>query len=214
MFRKLFKKKEKPIKEYNVFDIGHKAIYTKGYGYIPTRIAYYEDRIEFCFNRYGEDGNEVVFTPSAIRTDDRLLPFEIDGVTFCWDTVDMAIRRKCQPEGEAEDLIPSVHFYPNEVMTMDKEFAERELSPLALSYATFDGEKYVWYYPDGSATPAVFEIPRLFLVFNEVDRHPLSADFLSVNNNLMTFTPSYIETAGLESEKIMRIYEEHLERGK
>ncbi len=214
MFGKLFKKKEKPMEEYNVFDIGCKAIYTKDYGYIPTRIAYYEDRIEFCFQRYDEDGNEEIFTPSAIRTDDRLLPFEIDGVTFCWDTVDMAIRRECEPQGEAEDLIPFVHFYPNEVMTMDKEFAERELSALALSYATFDGDRYIWYYPDGSATPAVFEIPRLFLLFSKVDRHPLSADFLSVNGHLMTFTPSYIEDAGLEDKNIARIFEEHLERGK
>lgn len=214
MFRNLFKKKEKPLKEYNVFEIGCKALYTKEYGYIPTRIAYYEDRIEFCFNRYDEDANEEKFTVSAIRTDERLQSFEIDGVTLYWDTVDMAIRRKCMPEGEVKDLIPFVHFYPNEVMTMDKDFAERELSTLALSYATFDGDRYIWYYPDGSATPSVFEIPRLFLLFSEVERHPLSADFLEVNNNLMTFTPSYIDDAGLEDKNIMRIFEENLEKGK
>ena len=215
---KFFKKKEKPFQEYSIFEIGCKAIYTVEYDYIPTKIVYYKDRIEFSINLFKNSEEEalsdlVPITVIALRTEDRLLPFEIEGVTLFWDTRDMAFRKKVLPDGNPSPLIPSVLIYPNDVLTMEQEFAEKKLSPLALSYATLRDGQYIWYYPDGSIAPAIFEIPRLFSIFNDVGNHPLSAHPVELSNILLTFTPSYMDDTGLSSDNFLKRLSENLKRG-
>lgn len=210
----MFKKKEKPIREYSIFDICVKSIYTKTYSYMLTKVTYYESRIEFRIERIGRETYALEsFTVSAPFDEARFVPFEVDEETLLWDTKDLALRIKRLPEGVAEALIPGVDFYPNEVMTMERDFAQKYLSPLALSYATLLDGKYAWYYPDGSASPVVFEIPRLFSVFNKLTEHPLCALFEAVTNQLMTFTPGYVEDMGLNSENVYRHYSENMKKG-
>ncbi len=207
-------KKEKPIKEYSIIEICSKAIYTQEFSYMPTKITYYETRVEFRIDRIEVQTQDLQsFTVSAPLTDARFLLFEIEEETLLWDTKDMALRIKRLPAGEAKALIPGVEFYPNEVMTMTRDFAEKYLSPFALSYATLWEDKYVWYYADGSAAPVVFEIPRLFVIFDQLEDHPLRARFESVTNQLFTFTPGYVEDIGLDSENVRRQYTENKKKG-
>ncbi len=218
MFRFL-KKKEKPVLVYNIFEVGPKAIYCKDFTFVPTEVAYYKDRIDFCINRFphtDEEDDDIQMDQlkvSTTRTDDRLIPLDVEGVTLHWDTEDLTFRRKVMPEGEPTPLIPQVLIYPNEVLTMEKEFAEKDVSPLALSYATLKDDVYIWYYPDGSITPTIFEIPRLFSIFNYCGRHHLSAHFIEILNHLSVYAPSYIEKIGLNSSNAIVIYKENLKHG-
>ena len=218
MFLKnFFKKKEKPISVKNIFEVGEKSIYMPDYGYMLTQIATYEKRIEFSFDRVDSESLEIEkFTASvSLESEERLLPFDIDGQTIYWDRIDEAFRLRYLPEGEATPLIPKVNFYPNEVMTMEQEYAEEHYSKEALSYAVLKDGEYIWCYNDGSATPVVFETPRLFLLFAKLkDRHPLSGTFLSVHSHLAVFTPSYAEIKGITEDDLIHLYNKNLEIGK
>ncbi len=217
MLKKLFKKKEKPALEYTKFEICTKTFYADDYTYMPTNVAYFEDRIEFVIDRidHQEEGDNKIetFKASAAITGERHLPLEVDGTPLLWDTKDLAFRRKLQPEGEPIALIPGVLLYPNEVMTMDRAFAEEQLSPQALSYADLREDTYIWYYPDGSASPAVFEMPRLFFNFDENAHHPLSGKPMGIRNHTITFTPSYLADMGITRENIKARYIENIKKG-
>lgn len=210
----MFKKKEKPVAEYSIAEICSHALYMKEFTYIPTKVTCYESKIELCIDRVEEESADVVsFTVVAFCSGERLIPVEIDGMTLYWDTKELVFRVKRLPEGEPTPLIPQVLLYPNEVMTMERGFAEEWLSPLALSYATLQENRYVWYYPDGSAAPVVFEIPRLFAGFNEAGDHPLNGGVLAAINQLTTYAPDYVEENGLIPENIFARYSENLKRG-
>ncbi len=217
-----WKRKEKPLCSENEFDLCAKAIYTEKYVYVPWKLDTYKDRIVLDFCRTCADDEVQVrhFTVELSLTGERLLPFEIEEDAFCWDTLDKALRRRIVPEGEGVALIPGVLIYPNDTMTMEKEFAEANYSEVALSYASFDGEKYMWCFADGSASPVVFETPGLFAVFipreecTNLDVHMLSGDFISVINRLSVFAGSYVEAMCLNTDNAVGIYEKNLKKGK
>lgn len=224
MFKNLFKKKEKPVCEYSHIDIASKAIHTQELSIFPTGLTCYQDRIVFKLsvfdNRTDTDLPEMqTLTVTAPQTGERLIPLTIMDIELFWDTEDLAFRRKLMPEGESTEVAPAVHIYPNEVLTIDRAFAEEHLSPQALSYATLqDEERYIWFYPDFSCAPAIFEVPKIFTPFiitnalNNFDVHPLSSHPLEVVNHIATFTPGYLEAMGLTVEGVFNRYQENVKR--
>lgn len=226
MFKNLFKKKEKPICQYSTFDIGSKAIHSNDFSLFPTEVTCYHDRVVFRLNvfdrRVSDDPNDMAtMTITAPQTGERLIPLTIIGIELFWDTQDLAFRRKLMPEGEPIELAPAVHVYPNEVLTIGRAFAEEHLSPQALSYAALqDEERYIWFYPDFSSAPAVFEMPKLFNPFivtgvdkNNMDVHPLSSHPLEVVNHMATFTLGYLDAMELTTENWFDRYKENFKRG-
>ncbi len=221
-----FKKKEKPLLTENMFDVCVKAIYTKEKGYVPTEFLTYEDRIEITINVTAEEPRLTVCKAVASTKGERLVPITLDGEEWFFDIKDKALRLKPVPEGEGIPLIPQVIIYPNDVMTMEKEFAEAHYSKAALSYATKENDRYMWFFPDGSASPVVFETPRLFIPFRneplkeeQLDsdeivcyRHMLSPTFLALHSNISIFTYSYIEEMGIEEAQFKRLYLENIEK--
>lgn len=225
MFKNIFKKKEKPICQYSTFDIGSKAIHTNDLSLFPTEVTCYQDRVVFRLNvfdyRVSDDPNDMAtMTVTAPQIGERLIPLTINDRELFWDTEDLAFRRKLMPEGEPAELAPAIHIYPNEVLTIDRAFAEEHLSPQALSYATLqDEERYIWFYPDFSSAPAVFELPKFFRPFiqvgdglNNLDVHPLSSHPLEVVNHMATFTLGYLDAMGLTTENWFDRYKENLKR--
>ncbi len=223
IFKNLFKKKEKPVCQYSSFDIGSKAIHTNDCSLFPTEVTCYHDRVVFCLNvfdhRVSDDPNDMAcVTVTAPQTGERLIPLTVAGLEFFWDMKDLAFRRKLMPEGEPIELAPAVHIYPNEVLTIGRAFAEEYLSPQALSYAALqDEERYIWFYPDFSSAPAVFEVPKFFTPFiyvgeNNMDVHPLSSHPLEVVNHMSTFTLGYLDAMELTIENWFNRYREHLNR--
>ncbi len=221
-----FKKKEKPLLRENMFDVCVKAVYTKEKGYIPTEFITYEDRIELNFNVTADEPRLTTCKAIASTKGDRLVPITLGDEEWLFDIKDKALRLKPVPEGEGMPLIPQVIIYPNDVMRMEKEFAEAHYSKEALDYATKDGDFYFWYYPDGSASPVVFETPRLFAIFAEeplkeeqvesgeivASRHMLSPTYLSLYSNLPIFTGTYLEAMGIEEKDFRNLYFANLKK--
>lgn len=221
-----FKKKEKPILKENMFDVCVKAIYTQEKGYIPIEFLTYEDRIEITVNVTAEEPRLTTCKAVASTGGERLVPITLGDEEWLFDIKDKALRLKPVPEGEGIPLIPQVIIYPNDVMQMEKEFAEAHYSKEALSYATEADGFYLWYYPDGSATPVVFETPVLFVPFKEeqlkeehidnteiiASRHMLSPTFLSLHSNLPIFTCTYLEEKGIEESDFERLYMENVKK--
>ena len=216
------KRKEKPLTTETEFELCKKAIYTGNILYTPWRLEIYKKHIvlDICCTNSEAEEQVKHFVTELSDNGERHLPLEVDGVGFYWDTVDKALRIKGKPEGEGVALIPQVLIYPNDVMTMDKEFAEKYYSKYALTYAEFDGDKYIWNFADGSASPVVFETPKLFQIFIpdkdglNTDIHMLSGDLISVMNRLYTFTESYAEAVNLTGENAEEIYKKNFEKGK
>lgn len=222
-FKNLFTKKEKPVCEYSHVDIASKAIHTQELGIFPTGVTCYQDRIVLNLSvfdhRTDADLPEMqTLTVTVPQTGERQLPFTLLGVDLFWDTQDLAFRRKLMPEGEPIELAPQVLIYPNKVLTIGRAFAEEYLSPHALSFAAFkEEERYIWYYPDFSSAPAVFEVPKIFTPFNNVgknnmDVHPLSAHPLEVANHMATFTFSYLEAKGITMDNFIDHHRANLNR--
>ena len=221
----IFKKKEKPILKENIFDVCQKAIYTDKKGYVPTEFVTYEDRIEITVNVCDEESYKACKATASTKGE-RLAPIELDGEQMYFDIKDKALRIKPEPEGEGIPLIPQVIIYSNKVMKMEKEFAKKYYSDAALSYATEREDGYYWFYPDGSATPVVFETPRLFIPFlneplkeeqvekNEIiaEKNMLSPDRLSLHSNLPIFTCTYLEEMGIKEEDFLDIYTKNAEK--
>lgn len=223
--KNLFTKKEKPVCEYSHVDIASKAIHTQELSIFPTGLTCYQDRIVFKLSvfdkRTDADLPEMqTLTVTAPQTGERLIPLTIIDIELFWDTEDLAFRRKLMPEGEPTEVAPAVHIYPNKVLTIDRAFAEEHLSPQALSYATLqDEDRYIWFYPDFSSAPAVFELPKFFRPFivtgidkNNMDVHPLSSHPLEVVNHMSTFTLGYLDAMGLTIENWFDRYKENLKR--
>lgn len=213
---RLFKKKEKPISVKGMFEVGHKSITAQDCGYMLTKMTTYENRIEFCFDRVDADAHNLEKMTATVNldSDERLIPFDVGGRTLYWDKVDEAFRLRDMPEGEPTALIPKVLIYPNDVMTMEQEYAEKYYSKEALSYALLKDGVYIWSYNDGCATPVVFETPRLFLLFGEIVRHPLSGMLPNVHGHLDLYTPSYAEIKGITEDNLIQLYNKNLEIGK
>ena len=209
-----WKKKEKPISVKEMLDVCIQAFYTQEYGYLPTKITTYGDRIVFDITRVDDDGNREELVGTAYLSEERLLPFTLGDETLYWDTFDEAFRKKVLPEGERDALIPCVYFYDNEVMAMDQAYAEEHYSELALSYATLHDGLYCWFYPDGSAAPIVWETPRLFLLFNKIDRHPLKSEPVWLRSQLLVFANGYVEANGITEDNYMERYRKNLQIGK
>ena len=209
-----WKKKEKPISVKGMLEVCIKAFYTQKYGYLPTKMTTYSDRIVFNISRIDDDGNEEELVGTAHLSEERLLPFTLGDETLYWDTFDEAFRMKVLPEGEGEALIPCVYFYDNDVLAMDKAYAEENYTELALSYATLHDGKYCWFYPDGSAAPIVWETPRLFLLFSKIDRHPLGSKPVWLRSQLLVFASGYLEAKGITEDNFLERYKENLEIGK
>ncbi len=209
-----WKKKEKPISVEEMLEVCIQTFYTQKYGYIPKKITSYADRKVFEFDRVDDEGNSVELTGTVHLSDERLLSFTLGEETLYWDTFDEAFRMKVLPEGEPKALIPKVYLYDNDVLAMDKEYAEKHYSELALSYATLHNGMYCWFYPDGSASPIVWETPRLFLVFNEIDRHPLGSEPGWLRSQLLVFANGYVKANNLTEESYIGRYKKNLEIGK
>lgn len=211
-----FRKKEKPISVKTLFEVGKKSLLTGDYGYMLTKLTTYKDRIEFCFDRVDAESNSIEEFTATVKLDsnERLIPFEVGEKTLFWDTVDEAFRLKDMPEGEPKELVPKVLIYPNDVMTMEQDFAEKYYSKEALSYATLEDGVYIWPYDDGCAAPVVFETPRLFLIFSEMAMHPLDGEEMNVINQLRVFTPSYMDIKGITEDNFYDMYYKNLEIGK
>ena len=96
---------------------------------------------------------------------------------------------------------------------MERKFAEKYLSKAALSYAQLIDDKYIWFYPDGSIAPVVFEVPKLFADFCNDDRSTLCSRVTTVINNLSTYTPSYFEETGLNIDNMIEKFNENLKKG-
>ncbi|MBQ7975384.1 MAG: hypothetical protein IJ300_06830 [Clostridia bacterium] len=215
-------KKEKPIWEKSIFEICEKGIYTQTEGYTPTGIRAYKDRMEISIH-YCEPDADIAeeITVTVAVTGERLLPFEIYGKELYWDTFDDAIRIKVMPEGEPEALIPAVLVYPNDVLTMTKEFAEKNYSDLALSYATFKDGVYIWYYPDGSLAPVMFETPRLFpeatdepSAYTNSRHNPLSGGAHNISNHLFVYAEGYVKEMKISGQNYFELYNKNMEKGK
>lgn len=216
MFRK---KKEKPLSVEAFVMVCEKTIYTQKYTYMMQEIKTFEDRLELSFIRIGfEPMKRENLSAVVPLSDERLIPFQLGEETLYWDTADRVVRLKVLPEGEPEALIPPVLFYPNDVMTMERAFAEENFSEVALSYATLKDDRYIWYYPDGSAAPAVFEAPRLFSVFipeeGAIKSHPLSGHPIDVMNQIRVFADSYVVANNITEENYLAKYRENLKKGK
>ncbi len=210
-----WKRKEKAIMVENMISVCEKTFYTQECAYMPIQIKTYQDRIEFLFNRICEGAEKPEeLSGTALLSEERFLPFQLGDEILYWDTYDRAFRMRMNPEGEPEPLIPPVLFYPNEVMTMERTFAEKTFSALALSYATLKEDRYIWFYPDYSVTPVVFEAPRLFLIFDKIDRHPLRSNPVDVLNNLSTFTSSYLNKNDITLDNFIQRYKENMKKGK
>lgn len=208
----MFRKKEKPILEYTMEEICIKVLHTKDFTYIPTKVVYYEDRIDFCIDRIEEETGELVpFAVTALRSEERYQPLDIDGVTLHWDTQDLFFRVMKLPEGEPTALVPQVLLYPNEVMTIERCFAEEQFSRQALSYGILQGERYTWYYPDGSASPLVFEHPQLFNAFSGIEDHPLNVDVMTIANYLTNYTHGYVRAQGMDWDNILQHYSKNIQ---
>ncbi len=208
----MFRKKEKPIKEYTLMEVCEKMLSMGMFTYMPTTITYYEDRIVFVVDRIDGDSSEVVsLTATAPCSEERLIPLELGGESLFWDTKDEVFRIKLLPKDEPQFLIPQVRIYPNEVLAMDQDFAEKWLSPGALSYGTLLEGQYIWCYSDGSAAPVVFELPRLFSAFDK--GHLLCGAVLEAVNQLGTYASGYIKEQGLTAENILSRYSENLKKG-
>ena len=218
MFKKFFRKKEKPVRTYGIFEIGRKALCTKYFTYTPTKIECYSDRVEFTVEVLNTPTGEVTtdvieVTATAKLTGERLVPLEIDGRELFWDTVDMAVRRKVMPEGEAIEIAPPIHMYRNEVLTIKRDFAEKYLSYEALSYAILqDDDRYIWYYPDGSCSPAVLEIPTAFDAFRAFEINPLSSDPIEVSSYIGVYAGEYFEKKGISTSNYTQVYMENRKR--
>ena len=227
----MFGRKEKPISEQNEFEVISKAIYTPDAGIVPMYIKTYKDRLEITLLYCDRDESAEPETVTVKITGERLLPFEIHGKTVYWDTFDEAFRIREMPDGEPGELIPGVLVYPNYVLTMTKEFAESHYSELALSYAAFKDDTYIWYCPDGSLAPVMFETPRLFpeqppAVFDTSDMgvindeaiamrvNPFSGGLVNVSNKLFVFAYGYIKERNLSQEDFVRLYKENMEKGR
>ena len=196
--------------------MGQKSLTAQDYGYMLTKMTTYENRIEFCFDRLDTDTYNIEKMTATVNldSDERLIPFDVGGRTLYWDKVDEAFRLRDMPEGEPTALIPKVLIYPNDVMTMEQEYAEKHYSKEALSYAVLKDGVYIWSYNDGCAAPVVFETPRLFILFDEIKGHPLSGNFLSAHSHIAVFTPSYAEIKGITEDNLIQLYDKNLEIGK
>ena len=227
----MFGQKEKPVSEQNEFEVVQKAIFTADVGIVPMNIKTYKDRLEILILYCDDKDNSEEVTVTLKFTGERLLPFEIHGRTMFWDTFDDAFRIKALPEGEPGELIPGVLIYPNEVLTMTKEFAEANYSDLALSYATFGDDTYIWYCPDGSLAPVMFETPRLFPEqipesYDTSDEeivnadavatrlNPLNGGIANVSNQLFIHAYGYVRERKLSEEEFVRLYKKNMEKGK
>ena len=208
----MLKKKSKPINKYSLIDTITKTFYTGDLSYVPTEIIYYEDRIEFLIDRCTNEGAEELKGTAKI-TGQRLLPIDCKVASLYWDIKDFAFRMRPLPKGNPKALIPQILFYPNETISMERKFAEKYLSEAALSYAQLIDDKYIWFYPDGSIAPVVFEIPKLFADFCNDDRSTLCSRVTTVINNLSTYTPSYFEETGLNIDNMIGKFNENLKRG-
>jgi hypothetical protein len=135
MFFNLFKKKEKPISVEGLMQVGEKSLLTDDYSYMITNITTYESRIDICFDLVDNHNNKLknVTVSVSLDGDERLIPFEVEGKTLYWDRTDRSLRLRYMPEGEPTALIPKVLFYPNDVMTMEQEYAEKYYTKEALS---------------------------------------------------------------------------------
>ena len=206
-----FKKKEEPEKEYSLTEICVSYISVQEVSYIPNRVAYYKTHVDFCIERiFGEELE--AFNLSVERSGERYLPLKIDDAPLYWDTQDNSFRVFFCPEGEPQPLCPQVLLYPNGVMTMEESFAEAWFSEEALSYAMHCENLYSWYCPDFSASPVVFEHPKLFEAFLKDSDSGLCPRDVMIVRNLSTHTPCYLEKMGITAGNILEAYSKNIKK--
>lgn len=206
-----FGKKEEPEKEYTLMEICTNHICVREVSYIPNRVAYYKTHVDFCIERIFDD-ELAEFNLSVARSEERYLPLKIDETPLYWDTRDNNFRVFFLPEGEPQSVCPQALLYPNGVLTMEKAFAEALFSSEALAYARCNENLYFWYCPDFSASPVVFECPKLFVAFSKDSDSGLCPRDVEIVRNLNTHTPCYLERMGITANNILKVYSENMKK--
>ena len=90
--------------------------------------------------------------------------------------------------------------------------AEALFSSEALAYARCNENLYFWYCPDFSASPVVFECPKLFAAFSKDSDSGLCPRDVEIVRNLNTHTPCYLERMGITANNILKVYSENIKK--
>lgn len=218
----LFSRKPKPIRTIGLIDLSGKAVYYNHIHYIPKQISFFETEAKFELFRCTDDTREpqVITVPLS----EERLWHVMDEVLF-WDSTDEVFRIRTEPQGQNASIWENARIYENQVLEIDANWADTHLTPEALTYAQKADTFYRWYCSDGSASPVVFEWPKFFIPFKipeearEPDAnwaftkiHPLAPDFDAVTNQMMAFTPSYLDAFFESEEEFFPQYKKNVEK--
>ncbi len=155
------------VREYTMFDLMGRAVCVYDRVYVPVRVAVFEDKWIFEFNKF-EDADSTDFTSYSLEVagtpTQETVSITLDGAEFIWDDYDGFFRWAPFEEAVLERKFNTyMEYFSNGELRIEKEYAEHNLSPEALHCAWYKGDTYYsWNVHDGMYAPVLFEMPALF----------------------------------------------------
>ncbi len=221
-FKSLFQRKNKtepitektPLREYQMVELMGRAITVGEKTYVPLHMCVYEDSLFFEFDVYEKDATDKSgaakqsFTFPITKS--RFVPIEFEGVPFFWDMQDDSFRWRPRKAAEnAHEINAWICAFDNGDLSVEKVFAEHNLSEKALAYAyQSDDACYYWNMDDSSHFPVIYEIPGAFKAHLNTNSL-LDPNMMHVINQIAFFTNSFSQD---EPSDIKEIYTQYKER--
>ncbi len=158
-----------------------------------------------------ENGNTKLEkqTISIPYTEEKQLePFVLNDHKFLWDYRDDTLRYRPEVDkSKRKEINKWFHIVDDDVVWVEKKYAEVNLSPQCLSYSYDDGEgNYYWSKEDKSAHTVFMELYRALMEYQKEDDYKnIYRAFLEVYNDgsisNATYTEWFFDTYSVEIER-------------
>ena len=209
------------IQEYDMMQlIAHSPTTINGVTYTVECYRIYEDHLFFQYNILVEDEDGFLDVKEAEVTvpreeGKRFYELECRGTVLVWDSFDL--RHKTKPNVAEEDwkeVNPWIWVVPCEVLRVEKEYAEHNLSADCLEYGIYDNAGYyVWNIRERWQLPVCLEL-RSILLDLEYDAEgilEITDDLVKIYDEMCFFNSTYRNNKGfahrylaVERKKLLR----------
>ncbi len=196
-----FWKKEKPLYELTSFDTIARYLYINDKSYIIDGVKQYASKTVISLLIGSKDEGGFIQSKAQSITvpysaENHLAPFEFDGLSFLWDSRDNALRYRPEVDWTKKFEI-NKYFYiiDDNIAWAEKNYAERNLSDLCLSYSYTDEDgNYCWSKIDQTSVTVFMELYRLMAELKNVtDPDEIGIGFDEVFGYATTYTPHYAD---------------------
>ena len=189
------------VVEKSFFELMGYGISVQGKNIIPVKLRADETEGKLLL-RIMEDGKDDREEEVCGPREGKFFPFCVDGIALTCELPDGVLHYKPEAREMTQRINPWISVWDGDIIRLQKDYAEHNLSPVCLELASERGEDwYDWYTIDNAAAMLFFELPHVF-----------QPDMLSVVNLLNCFCGEYVEKVGLHADNLIDRYRENYRR--